>query len=155
MEKGYIGNYTESTTECSEKWYQHVPEKSTATKDGKVEILWDEEISRKVKHNRPDITVKEKEEKRWLFVDVTIPMDHRVEEKEKEKIDRYMDLATKMRIENHVKVEIIPIVIGAMGTIPKKLKSFIKVLGIPDIIGGAQTSTLIGTGKILRNVLSL
>ena len=141
--------------ECSEKWYQHIPEKIVTTADEKVEILWDDTIDGSIKHNRPDITVKDKTEKKWYFVDVTVPQDHRVVMGENEKIDKYLELATKVRIDNHVKVEIIPIVIGAMGTIPKRLKGYIGALGIPDIIGGAQTSALIGTAKILRSVLSL
>ena len=47
-----------------------------------------------------------------------------------------------------MKIEIIPVVIGAMGTIPKRLDKYLKDLGIQD-------SVLICTGKILRNVLSL
>ena len=37
---------------------------------------------------------------------------------------------------------------------PKGIKKFIATLGTLDIIGGAQTSVLIGTGKILKNPLS-
>ena len=143
--------------DCSEKWFDHTPEKITSTSDGNVEILWDVEIEtgKKVKHNRPDIIIKERERNKWTFVDVTVPMDHRVEEKENEKIEKYLDLATEVKRDNHVKIEIIPVVIGAMGTIPKRLDKYLKDLGIPDIIGSAQMSVLICTGKILRNVLSL
>ena len=42
-----------------------------------------------------------------------------------------------------------------MDTIPKQLKNYISTIGIPDIIGGIQTSILIGTGRILRNVFNL
>ena len=142
---------------CTPKWFDHVPEKIVANKDGNVEIWWDEEVStsKKVKHNRPDIVVKENEERKWIFVDVTVPMDHRVVVKENEKIEKYLDLATEVRRDHHVKVEIIPIVVGAMGTIPKRLKTFLKCLGISDITSGAQMSVLIGTGKILRNIFSL
>ena len=34
-------------------------------------------------------------------------------------------------------------VIGAMRTIPKRLKTYIKALAMPEIIEGAQTSVLI------------
>ena len=52
-------------------------------------------------------------------MDVTIPQDHRVVMKENEKVDKYLKLVDKAQTENHVKVEIIAIVIGAMGTVPK------------------------------------
>ena len=142
---------------CSEKWFDHIPEKVSTTTDSTTEVLWDLEIEtqKKVKHNRPDIVIKEHDKKKWIFVDVTVPMDHRVAVKESEKIDKYLDLATEVKRDHTVKVEIIPVVIGALGTIPKGLKESIKKLEIPDITAGAQISVLIGTGKILRNVLSL
>ena len=61
--------------------------------------------------------------KKWYFVDVRIPQDHRVVMKENKKIDKYLELVDKAQTENHVKVEIIAIVIGAMGTVPKWLKN--------------------------------
>ena len=39
--------------------------------------------------------------------------------KEIKKIDKYLELAEKAQTEHHVKVEITPIVIGVMETIPK------------------------------------
>lgn len=37
--------------ECSEKWYQHSPKKVSLSANGHVEILWDDEINGKVRHN--------------------------------------------------------------------------------------------------------
>ena len=143
--------------ECSKNWYEHTPERTVTSKDGQVEIMWDVELEtcKKVKHNRPDITIKEKQKNRWIFIDGAFPMDHRVVDKENEKIDKYMDLATEIRRDHKVTVEIIPIIIGAMGTVPKRLTKYLKDLEIPDIVGSMQMAVLICTGKILRNVLSL
>ena len=91
----------------------------------------------------------------WYFVDVTVLQDQRVVMKENEKVNKYLELAKKAGAEHHVKVEIISIIIGAMGTIIKRLKSCSSTIGIPDIIGGAHTSSLIGAGRMLRNVCSL
>ena len=41
--------------------------------------------------------------------------------KEKEKIDKYRDLARELRKLWKVKTRVVPIVIGALGTIPKGL----------------------------------
>ena len=54
-----------------------------------------------------------------------------------------------------VRTEIIPIVIGALGTVPKRLPKFISRLGIPDVIGCLQTAALLGSQRILRNALSI
>ena len=54
-----------------------------------------------------------------------------------------------------VKTEIIPIVVGAFGMIPKRLPQYLEQLGIPDVVGGLQKTALLGTQRILKNVLSL
>ena len=43
-------------------------------------IFWIEELATRnnVEHNIADIVIKEMEKKKWLFVDVSIPMDNRV-----------------------------------------------------------------------------
>ena len=53
-----------------------------------------------------------------------------------------------------VKVETIPVVVGALGVVSKRLKSWLEQLGKPDMIGGLQTATIIGTAAILKKVLS-
>ncbi len=52
-----------------------------------------------------------------------------------------------------VPVVIVPVVIGALGTVGKGVVEGMKVLGIPDVVDGLQTSALIGTAKILQKVL--
>lgn len=78
--------------------------------------------------------------------------DHCVVIEEKKKIIKYLE---KALAEQHEKVEIITVIIEVMGSIPKQLENYINTLGIPDMTGGAQTSVLFGTGRILRNVLGL
>ena len=51
----------------------------------------------------------DREENSWYIVDFAIPMDHHVKEKEEEKIDKYMDLASEVRREFRVKTLIVPI----------------------------------------------
>ena len=124
-----------------------MPEKvSTSTN----EILWDVETDKEVIKE-----IKEKDARKWYFVDVTVLQDHHVVMKQNEKTDKHLELAKKARTENQMKVVIIPIIIGAMGKTPKRLKNHISTLGIPDTVGSAQTSVLIRTKKLLRNALSL
>jgi methylmalonyl-CoA mutase cobalamin-binding subunit len=51
--------------------------------------------------------------------------------------------------------QIIPVVVGAFGTIPKNLPDNLSKLGIPDVVGGLQTTALLGTRRLLKNALSL
>ena len=67
----------------------------------------------------------------------------------------YRDLACVIRKKHKVKTEIVPLVIRALDSASKQLKTFIDVIGIPNIIGSAQISTITNTIRILRVVLSL
>ena len=119
------------------KWYSHVSNTVTETDDGKATIYWDKPIKtdRKVSYNRPDVVVIDREENTWYIVDFAIPMDHHVKEKEEEKIDKYMDLAAEVRRQFRVKTVIVPIVLGALGTVPAKLSKSLEKLEIDDVTG--------------------
>ena len=139
------------------KWYSHVPNVATETDDGKVTIYWDKPIKtdRKVSYNMPDVVVIDREENTWYIVDFAVPIDHYVKEKEEEKIDKYMDLAAEVRRQFRVKTVIVPIVSGALGTVPAKISKSLEKLEIDGIIGSLQTAILISTTAILRGVLNL
>ena len=75
--------------------------------------------------------------------------------KELEKVDKYKALTTEIRKMYRVRTEIVPIIIGALGTIPKCLQGSLKHLGVSDMIGSMQISVLLGTTRILKNALNL
>ena len=53
-----------------------------------------------------------------------------------------MDLAAGVRRQFMVKIVIVPIVLGALGTAPAKLSKLLKKLEIEDVIGSLQTAVL-------------
>ena len=72
------------------------------------------------------------------------------------KCRHYTDLATEIRKMYKVQTEIVPIVVGALGTVPKRLPGYVKQLGIPDnFIGGMQVSSLLVIVHIIKNILSV
>ena len=101
------------------------------------------------------MVVIDREENTWYIVDFAIPMDHHVKEKEEEKIDKYMDLAAEVIRQFRVKTVIVPIVLGALGTVPAKLSKSLEKLEIDDVIGSLQTAVLISTTAILKGFKSL
>ena len=50
-------------------------------------------------------------------------------------------------------VKIIPIIIGALGTVNARLGEWLKSIDINCNIGQIQQASLLGTGRILRKVL--
>ena len=102
----------------AEKWYIHKPEKVLESGDGK--ILWDFPIQtdKTLDHNRPDITYFDKKSKKCLLVDPACPFDTRIGKKEEEKYTNYSELKYEIaKIWKMRKVEVIPVVIGALGTV--------------------------------------
>ena len=69
----------------SKKWYEHAPE--DVVENEEVKILWDVMIQcdREIKARKPDIVVVNKNERSCAIIDIAIPGDIRVSEKEKEK----------------------------------------------------------------------
>ena len=108
-----------------------------------------------VEHNRPDVVVIEKRARKWTLIDFSVPMDQNVVKKEIEKCENYAPLAREIRKDYKVHSEIVPVVIGALGTVPKGLAGNLKKLGVPDVLGCLQTSALLGTVWIIKNVLSI
>jgi hypothetical protein len=88
-----------------------------------------------------------------MLIDVAIPGDRNVIKKEAEKILNYKDLTVGIQRMWNVKTNVIPVIIGATGTI---LKSFIKYMSnVPGIheVKEPQKTAILGTAQILRDVL--
>ena len=86
------------------------------------------------------------------IVDFAVPADHRINLKESEKKDKYLDLAREMKKLWNMKVMIVPIVIGALGTITKGLLKGLGDLEIGRRVESIQTTALLRTARILRGV---
>ena len=123
-----------------------------------VKILWDFNIycDRIINARRPDITIIDKTVKLITLVDISVPADKRIVEKEDEKVSKYQDLRIELERLWKMKSRIIPVVIGALGAISKRFVNFIKQLdlGSPNMYI-LQKSALLGTVSIVRKVLQL
>ena len=112
-------------------------------------LLWDFNIQTDhlIPARRPDLIIINKNKKICKIVDFVVPADHRIILKENEKKDKYLDLARELKKLWNMKVTIVPIVIGALGTITKGL-----LKGLEDLEIGGRTA-LLRTARILRRVL--
>ena len=73
--------------------------------------------------------------------------------KECEKKDKYLDLARELKKLWNMKVRIIPILIGAFGTVTKGLQKGLEDLEVGERVETIQTIALLRTARILRRVL--
>ena len=138
----------------SNQWYELLAE--TVIETNKVRILWDFNIQtdKVMDVRRPDIVVTNKDERESWIIDNAIPGDQRVREKEIEKREKYQDLAMEIRRLWKTSVNVVPIVIGALGTIGDA-RSDLEMLGIIDGTDMIQTAALLVSAHILRKTLSL
>ena len=82
--------------EAGDKWYEHEPESVLESED--YEILWDFSIQtdHTIETPRPDQVVVDKERRPCKIIDLAVPGYSRIEEKEKEKIEKYQDLIREL-----------------------------------------------------------
>ena len=73
--------------------------------------------------------------------------------KECEKKDKYLDFARELKKLWNRKVMIVPIVIGAFGTVTKGLLKGLEDLEVGKRVETIQTTALLKTARILRRVL--
>jgi hypothetical protein len=90
--------------------------------------LWNQGIQtdREVSANRPDIIIKNKKDKTCLLIDVTIPSDKNVVQKEAEKILKYKNLSIEIQRMWNMKCFVIPVIIGATGIVSKSLQKYLE-----------------------------
>ena len=139
----------------TDKWYNHQPE--PVTENDKCKILWDFAINtdRTIKANRPDIIVKNKTDKKCILIDMSVPGDANITAKEFEKRYKYKDLEIEMQRMWKVETKVVPIVVGALGTITKDFEKYVKMLPDNISIEEIQKIALLGTAHILRKTLSI
>ena len=86
-----------SNLEAGDKWYEHEPESILENEDYK--ILWD--FSVQTDHvreaQRPDLVVVDKKERSCKITDFAVLGDGRIEEKEKDKIEKYQELGRELQ----------------------------------------------------------
>ena len=123
-------------------------------------LLWDFNIQTDhlIPARRPDLIIikkkkKKKKKRTCKIVDFAVPADHRIKLKECEKKDKYLDLVRELKKLWNMQVTIIPIVIGAFGTVTKGLLKGLEDLEVGGRVETIQTTALLRTARILRRVL--
>ena len=144
--------YKKLKSEHTNKWYMHNPEFVSGEWH---KLLWSFEIQTDhfILARRPDLIIINKKERTCWIVGFAVSADHRIELKEYEKRDNYLDLAREFKKLRNMKVTIIPIVIGAFGTVTKGLVQGLEDLEITWLVETIQTTALFRSARILRRVL--
>ena len=87
-----------------------------------------------------------KDTQKWTLIDVVVPADQNIIRTEEKNVEKYQDLAFEIRrIHGASKVTTIPIMIGALGRISKRAKTWSDKLDVPELIGSVQLSAILRT----------
>ena len=87
-------------------------------------MLWNQAVhtDREVTANRPDIIIKNKKEKTCTLIDVALPADRNVVQKEAENKLKCKSVCIEIQRKLNLKCTIMPVIIGATGIVTRSLR---------------------------------
>ena len=88
-----------------------------------------------------------------MLIDVAISGDRNVIKKETKKILKYKDLTIEIQCMWNVKTKVIPVIIGAPGTISKSFRKYVSNIPGKHEVKELQKTAILGTAHIRRKVL--
>ena len=87
------------------------------------------------------------------LIDVAVSGDRNVIKKEAEKIPKYKDITIETQGMWNAKAKVIPVIIGATGTISKSFRKCVSNIPGNHEVKELQKTAILGTAHILRKVL--
>jgi len=128
-------------------WYEHVPKSVIANQGGKMTILRNQQVQtdRTISNNKPHIITRDNENGICQLIDVAISGDRNVIKKET-KILKYKDLEIQHMW--NVKARVIPVIIGATGTISKSFRKYVSDIPGNHDIKGLQKTAILSTHSL-------
>ena len=134
------------------KWYEHQPEAIIQNKPCK--ILWDFTVQKDhfLTARRPNMIFIDEKHHKCQIIDFAIPYDTRVDDKEVEKIKKYLDPVRELW---NIKVGVVLLLVGALGTPAKTLGKRLKTIGIDTKVTKLQRAVLIHTSRFFQKVIEV
>lgn len=155
IHKALVTKY--SLADNIDPWYRYKPE--TIHENGQIKLYWNRDIltDHTIAHNRPDITLINKQTKTTYLIDIAVPNTHNIQQKHMEKVGKYLPLAEEIKqMWRQDKVVIVPIIISTTGIIPKQLHNSIQTLDLhTNIYKELQKAVIINTCSIVRRFLNI
>ena len=89
-----------------------------------------------------------------IIIIIIIPGDRNVIKKEAEKILKYKDLTIEIQRMWNVKTRVIPVIIGATGTVSKSFRKYVSDIPGNHDVKELQKTAILGTAHIFRKMLT-
>jgi len=126
-----------------------------ASEEGDVTVLWNQTVhtDRGVTANRTDVMIKNKKEKTCTLIDVAIPAERNVVQKEVEKKLKYKSLCIEIQRMWNLKYTITPIITGTTGIVTRSLRKNLEIIPGKHSIDSLQKTAILGPSHIIRKVM--
>jgi hypothetical protein len=109
------------------------------------------QTDRTIPNNKPDIIIRDNEKGTCMLIDVAIPGDRNVIEKEAEKIIKYKDLIIEIQRTWNVKTKVTPVIIEATGTISKSFRKYLSSVPGKHDIKELQKTAILDTAHTVES----
>ena len=121
----------------------------------RITILRNQQIQtdRTIPNKKPDSIIRDNEKRTCMLIDAAISGDRNVIKKEAEEILKYKDLTIEIQRMWNVKTKVIPVIIGATGTISKSFRKYVRNIPGQHEVKEIQKTAILDTAHILRKVL--
>jgi hypothetical protein len=106
------------------------------------------QTDRTIPNNQPDIVIRDYENGTCMLIDVAIPGDSNVIQKETEEILKHKDLTIEIQHMWNVKTRVIPVMTGATGTISKSFTQYVSTVPGNHDVRELQKTAVLGTAHI-------
>jgi hypothetical protein len=115
--------------------------------EGDVTVLGNHAVhtDREITANRPDIKIKNKEEKICTLINVAKPANRNVVQKYAEKKLKYKSLCTEIQRMWNLKCTIMPVIIQATGIVTRSLRKNLEAAPRKHSIDSLQKTAILGT----------
>jgi hypothetical protein len=148
--------------DTEQSWYKVRWERGMVLENESVKMCWDFEykMRKETTARRPDVTIEYKAGRLIQIVDMACPSESRIQEKLREKLQKYQQLAFEIRERRPgYKVEVLPVVVGCMGGGALRLKEQVKRIvsneKVVESVWREMVKTLLSESEsIIRKVLS-
>ena len=101
------------------------------------------------------MVIIDKNKNECKIIDVACPFDRRIKGKVKNRMKGYNNLKRELKKLCDTPVKVFPVVVGALGMTPKKLKQHLSDIGIETRTAELQKTTILFSARILRDVLEV
>jgi hypothetical protein len=108
------------------------------------------QTDRTIPNNKPDIIIRDNEKRTCVLIDVAILGDRNVIKKETEKILKYKDFTIEIKLMCNVKAKVIPVIIGATGTISKSFRKYVSNIPKNHEVKKLKKTAILDTAHIPR-----